>query len=161
MFNRRTLAALAAVAALAGASAGVVTSSLTMPEGAHAAGLPTINITPGTPPDDRLGSTFARKTIPDSTKIAAIWQGVAKLNQAQERMDARLEALDARSTALATRMGETKETIDALAAMTSRSSSGRSLIGLVDDILGKTRLICADVVGEVLLGAERHVTACD
>jgi len=37
MFNRRTLAALAAVAALAGVSAGAVTTSFTTPEGAHAA----------------------------------------------------------------------------------------------------------------------------
>jgi hypothetical protein len=162
MFNRRTLATLTAVAALVGGSAGAITSSITTPEGAHAAGLPMININPGTPPDDRLGSTFARKTIPDSTKIAAIWQGVAKLNQAQERMDARLAAIEARSTALDARTAETKEMIDGLTAMTSRSASGRSLINLVDDILGKSRLICADVVGDVLpIAPDRHVTACD
>ena len=160
MFNRRTLTAFTAVAALAGGASGAVTSTVTTPEGAHAAEPPKINI--GTTPDDKLGpKPGPTKTIPDSAKISAIWGGVERLAKAQARMDARLEALDARSTALNARAAETQETIEALSRMTARGTSGRSLVSLVDDILAKSRLICADVVGEVLLGAERHVLACD
>jgi hypothetical protein len=161
MFNRRTLAAFAAIAALAGGASGAVTSTVTTPEGASAAEPPHININPGTPPDDRLGSTPVRRSIPDSVKIQAIWQGVAKLNQAQVRMDARLNTLDARSTALTDRMAETKETIESLAGMTGRGANGRSLINLVEDTLHKTRLICGETVPVEVLGISGHDSRCD
>lgn len=152
MFNRRTLAAFTAVAALAGGASGAVTSTVTTPEGANAAEPPKIKINPGTTPDNKLGTKPATKTITDSMKISFIWGGVDKLQKAQARMDARLEALDARSTALDARAAETQETIEALSRMTARGTSGRSLVNLVEDILHKTRAICDETVSAEYLG---------
>ena len=46
--------------------------------------------------------------------------------------------------------------------MTAKGASGRSLVNLVEDILQKNRLICADVVGDVVpIAPDRYVAACD
>jgi predicted transcriptional regulator len=144
MFNRRTLAAFTAVAAIAGGASGGVTSSFTAPESAGAADVPV-----SSSPKMLRGS--------DPVK-AALYQ----LSQDVKRVNTRVVAIDARTAATDVRTAQTKEMIDALTGMTARSASGRSLVNLVDDILGKTRLICADVVGEVVpIAPDRHVAACD
>lgn len=149
MINRRTLAALTAVAAFAGGSAGAVTSGITTPEGAQAQ----VSQKP-------ITKVLGRKVIQvnpavlneilrtDSDRIKAIEKSVNNLTAAVGRIEARA--------------GETDQKVDALTSMTARSGNGRTLINLVDDILGKSRLICADVVGDVLpIAPDRHVTACD
>jgi predicted transcriptional regulator len=144
MFTRRTLAAFTAVAALAGGTAGGVTSSFTAPDSAGAADVPV-----SSSPKMLRGS--------DPVK-AALYQ----LTQDLKRVSTRVAAIDARTAATDARTAETKAMVDSLTNMTARSASGRSLVNLVDDILGKTRLICADVVGEVVpIAPDRHVAACD
>jgi hypothetical protein len=143
MFTRRTLAAFTAVAALAGGTAGGVTSSFTAPDSAGAADVPV-----SSSPKMLRGS--------DPVK-AALYQ----LTQDLKRVSTRVAAIDVRTAATDTRTAETKAMVDSLTNMTARSASGRSLVNLVDDILSKSRLICAETVGEVFLGADRHVAACD
>lgn len=153
MFNRRTLATITAVAALAGGAAGGVTSTVTTPEGANAAEPPHININPGTPPDDRLGTTPVRKTIPDSVKISRIWAGVDKLEKAQVRTDARMAALDAKVDGVNARTVDTKETIDNIARMT-HGANGRTLINLIEEMRSKIQAICEETVVKEVFGID-------
>jgi hypothetical protein len=148
MFNRRTLAAFTAVAALAGGTAGGVTSSFTAPDGAHAAVPPPTIGKILSPRVIQVNSDVLREALrTDTDRIRAIERSVNALT-------AKVDAVNARTVDL-------NESLDGLSRMVARSPQGQSLIGMVGDIQQKSRLICAETVGEVLLGADRHVLACD
>ena len=83
----------------------------------------------------------------DTDRLKAIERSVTALH-------AKVDGVNARTV-------DTKEHLDGLTRMIARGPEGASLIAMVADIQAKSRLICAETAGEVLLGADRHVLACD
>jgi hypothetical protein len=149
MFNRRTLATITAVAALTGGAAGGVTSTITTPEGANAAGNG-ITVHP-TKADGTLGIKDPNKVSgplfnTPQMRAEVAYSNVAKLVKTVAGIDARVTALSTRTAAVDERTARTDEKVDSLTSAIARNPEGRTLIGIVDDILLKTRAICADNV---------------
>ena len=101
MFNRRTLASITAVAALAGGTAGGVTSSFTAPDGANAAVLP-----------PTIGSVLSSKVV--QVNSAVLREALRTDTDRIRAIERSVNALNAKVDGVNARAAETKEMIDSL-----------------------------------------------